>query len=463
MAQLELAKSLKALVGPDAVIDDPSKYHQSYNKAVMIINPHRPIMTKSAPEVVVRPTEKKQVVETVKFANEHSIPLYVASGGTDTVGGTAAVKGGILLDMKLMNKVLKIDAQERYAVLETGIILSKLEEQLNAKGVTHGHHPNSYNDAAVAGAISHYGIGTESPGFGLLSDNVLGMEVVLPSGELLKIGAKCKTSMGEKNLLWLFLGIAGEHGIITEVTLRVFPLDLPKRRSHAFKYESFEKAAEASLALYTKGIQPSIQYAEAIGELPLLIVAIDSTDPGISDAVEKAVVSVAIEKGGEEVPREITENWLKERHFEDVFAVQRASIHGGVFWPIHSSFLTFQDHIQWYHDTKEICAKYGLEVIQASLYAHPWDLSLLLGYFGQPTDEMREKDSKARYELVQRAVDMGGAADAIHGAGLKSAYFFEQQLGPVGAELLKKIKDVMDPNHILNPGKRWKAVEDQGL
>ena len=148
----------------------------------------------------------------------------------------------------------------------------------------------------------------------------------------------------------------------------------------------------------------------------------------------------------------------------EIFApVQRASIHGGVFWPIHSSFLTFQDHIQWYHDTKEICAKYGLEVIQASLYAHPWDLSLLLGYFGQPTDEMREKDSKARYELVQRAVDMGGAADAIHGAGLKSAYFFEQQLGPVGAELLKKIKDVMDPNHTLNPGKRWKAVEDQRL
>ena len=195
----------------------------------------------------------------------------------------------------------------------------------------------------------------------------------------------------------------------------------------------------------------------------MLIVAIDSNDPGIADAVEKAVVSVALEKGGEEVPREITENWLKERHFEDVFAVTRASIHGGVFWPIHSSFLNFQDHIQWYRDTKEICAKYGLEVIQPSLYSNPWDLSLLLGYFGAPTDEMREKDSKARYELVQRAVDMGGAADAIHGASLKSAYFFEQQLGPVGADLLKKIKAIMDPNHILNPGKRWKAVEDLGL
>ena len=463
MAQLELARSLKALVGPDAVIDDPSKYHQSYNKAVMIINPDRPIMTKSSPEVVVRPSEKKQVVETVKFANEHSIPLYVASGGTDTVGGTAAVKGGILLDMKLMNKVIKIDEQERYAVLETGIILSKLEEQLNARGVTHGHHPNSYNDATVAGAISHYGIGNESPGFGLIADNVLGMEVVLPTGELLKIGAKCKTSMGEKNLLWLFLGIAGEHGIITDVTLRVFPLDLTKRRARSFKYETFEKAAEASLELYTRGIKPTIHYAEAIGELALLLVAIDSTDPGIADAVEKAVVSVAIEKGGEEMPKEVAENWLKERHFDDVFAIQRASTHGGVFWPIHSSFLTFKDHIQWYHDTKEICAKYGLEVIQASLHACPWDLQLLLGYFGTPTDEMREKDSKARYELVQRAVDMGGAADAIHGASLKSAYFFEQQLGPVGAELLKKIKDVMDPNHTLNPGKRWKAVEDLGL
>ena len=365
--------------------------------------------------------------------------------------------------MKLMNKVIKIDEQERYAVLETGIILSKLEEQLNARGVTHGHHPNSYNDATVAGAISHYGIGNESPGFGLIADNVLGMEVVLPTGELLKIGAKCKTSMGEKNLLWLFLGIAGEHGIITDVTLRVFPLDLTKRRARSFKYETFEKAAEASLELYTRGIKPTIHYAEAIGELALLLVAIDSTDPGIADAVEKAVVSVAIEKGGEEMPKEVAENWLKERHFDDVFAIQRASTHGGVFWPIHSSFLTFKDHIQWYHDTKEICAKYGLEVIQASLHACPWDLQLLLGYFGTPTDEMREKDSKARYELVQRAVDMGGAADAIHGAGLKSAYFFEQQLGPVGAELLKKIKDVMDPNHTLNPGKRWKAVEDLGL
>ncbi|MFQ6011555.1 MAG: FAD-linked oxidase C-terminal domain-containing protein, partial [Nitrososphaerales archaeon] len=163
------------------------------------------------------------------------------------------------------------------------------------------------------------------------------------------------------------------------------------------------------------------------------------------------------------MPKEVVENWLKERHFEDVFKTQRENVHGGIFWPIHSSFLTFKDHIQWYHDTVEICEKHGLHVIAAGLHSCPWDLSLLLGYFGSPTDEMREKDSKARYELVQRAVDMGGAADAIHGAGLKSAYFFEQQLTPAGAELMKKLKDVLDPNHILNQGKRWKAVEKLAL
>jgi len=468
----DTALALAQIVGRENVLEDQNQL-EAYGRIVLVIDPAKPSFATFLPQLVVRPSNSLEVTRIVKFANEHVMPIYVSSGGTEISGGSSPVKGGILIDMRRMNRIIAFDGNSMCVTVEAACRLSDLEETLASHGMRVGHMPLSIElGATVAGSAETYGIGAECSGYETLADRVIGMEVVLASGEILDIKPTLKSSMGHKTLLWLFLGTEGAHGIITKLTLSAKPFDPARRKKYLIGFPSFESAVRTSYAIYRAGVSSSMTFAmnrsRALWCLPsldsdvavggTLALAFDVVTETASADIERFVMNLASQEGGERLADEFVHEFYQNLYAK--MNVTGAGILSGNIGSATPSFTNCESSLRWYLDSVQICRDYGVEILGAAHLGPRYGfVSIAHGSFEDGSEEARIRNLKCRYALIKRALELGGCAESSHGVGLKNAYFLKDDLGITGLKMLQQLKRTLDPKGVLNPGKAWSATD----
>jgi alkyldihydroxyacetonephosphate synthase len=251
----DIIVALTALLGPAQVISD-AQHLELYK--LDGLRPSRGYRDRprlgQKPACVVRPSSTADVQALVQWANGHHVALVPYGGGTGLMGGAMADSASVLIDCRAMGRIVALRRDDQQAVVQAGIVLGRLEEALQAEGLTLGHDPWTLGIATVGGAISTNGLGYRGGQYGSMGDQVLGLEVVLPDGRPLRTRAVPKSSTGP-NLTQLFIGAEGVFGFITEATLQVFPA--PEARALlGFEFATFAQGFAAVADMAAVGLRP---------------------------------------------------------------------------------------------------------------------------------------------------------------------------------------------------------------
>lgn len=416
------------------------------------------------PLAVVTPTNEEETSIVLKICNKEKITVVPRGSGTDLMGGAVPATKGIILSLSKMNKVIELDFENSCAIVETGVINSSLSELLMEHGFFYAPDPSSKDVCTIGGNIAHNAGGPHCLKYGVTSNNVLGMEIVLPSGKVIKAGGKALDRPGY-DVESLFYGSEGTLGVVTKAYLKLTML--PKSRRTllaAFKniegagkavskimgsgiipgaLELIDKASLDSLAVYSPDRFPKGMDAILIIEVEGYEEAIDRVAQRVVEICKENNVSfVKVAESGEE-----RESWWKGRE-ESTGAL-------GIYAP------TFLDEDVSVPRSKipetlrrlyrEIAKTH--DVIIASV-AHIGDGNFHPAIPFDPKDEdWKIRAFAAEREILRVCVEMGGSITGEHGVGLSKKEFMKWMYGEKELELMKKIKEVFDPKGILNPGK----------
>ena len=257
MLSSETIRSIAGIVGPDNVLSDPYDLDRYSADA---LNPFRAFGAEDAfdrlADLVVRPSCTQDVADIVVLAAKNGIPIIPYGGGTGVMGGAIPVHGGIILDIRRMNRILGINPADLTAEVEPGVVLQDLVDALAEHGLMPGHDPYSVPIATVGGTISTNGVGYRAAAFGPMGNQVVALEAVLPDGRVISTLPVPKYSSGP-NLNHLFIGSEGVFGVITKATIQVFRL--PEARVFdSMDFDDFDRGFEAAAELLALGIRPTL-------------------------------------------------------------------------------------------------------------------------------------------------------------------------------------------------------------
>ena len=419
------------------------------------------------PDLIVQPASSEEVAKVLKIANQYHIPVTPWGGGSGSQGGALPVYGGILLDTKRMNKVLDIDTVTLSVTCETGIIAQHLEWAVEKAGYSTMHFPASIGCATIGGFLAHRGTGVLSTKYGKIEDMVMALEVVTPTGEIIKTLPVPRHASGP-DLTMMFLGSEGTLGVITKVTLKIHPIP-EARKFHAFLFEDMHSAMMAGAELMHSRMQPCAVrlYDEPETERLIkrvlgidrkgayLVFGFDGPEKVVDLQMERACEICRAAKAKEDLGTESGEAWWNNRYkffyppymfhmpqaFGTLDTVATFSNIEKVYWAmkntVNANFpeAKFIGHFSHWYDWG--CMLYARFIFEdfprdpheaAALYNRVWDLA------------------------IRAAIANGGVINEHHGVGLKLGRLMKELYGPA-MSVLEKLKKELDPNNIMNPGK----------
>src|SRR5215813_14998267 len=305
---------LARLIGSDRISVDPGQLDELSWDALSEarIHPeHRPEL--HHPVCIVRPQSTEDVRRVIEFANKETISVVPFGGGSGLMGGALSIRPCVALDLRHMNRIIDVDAEARAARVEAGVVLETLDSALSQSGFMLGHDPWTVPVATIGGAISTDSVGYRAGIYGSMGEQVLGLEAVLPDGEILRTRGISKSSAGI-NLNFLLIGGEGCFGIITEATVRIFPQP-EARQLYGIQFQSFEPGFKAIEELFHRRIRPAmVDFGDDEDETgaPLYLVF-----EGIREIVEaeaKLAVAICIQEGGKLLPPREVESFWRDRH-----------------------------------------------------------------------------------------------------------------------------------------------------
>lgn len=428
---------------------------------------------KHLPEVVVFPATTEEVAQVVKLANEYEVPLTARGAGTNLSGGSIPIKGGIVLVTTKMNKILEINRNSLYTTVEAGVVLQDLNLALAQKGLFFPPDPQSFLGCTIGGMVSENAGGPACVKYGVTKQYLLGLEVVLASGQVLKLGGLTAKNRQGYELMMLLTGAEGTLGIITKITLKVLPMP-QARRTMIAAFDDIVRAGETVSAVLSSGVIPSkielmdnwlIRRIEQLMPLGLPTDAeallIFETD-GIPEAAAKeaeSVVNICRQSGAKEI----------KLAKDDAEALRYWAARRAVFAALFSSAPTvFTEDItvprdklpQFIRKTQEIARKYNVEIYTLG---HAGDGNLHPTLFtDQENSEHLQRTLQAIDEIFETALSLGGVISGEHGIGLEKRKYFKQAVGPIAIDIMSKIKTIFDPKGVLNPGKIWQSQDTAG-
>ena len=452
--------SLASIVGPDNVLSDPDSLDRYTGDS---LSPSRAFGAASAFErladVVVRPGSTAEVAQIVRWANEHLIPIVPYGGGTGVMGAVVPEHGGIVLDVKRMNRVLEIDSESLTARVEAGVVLEELEAVLAERGLMIGHDPYSVPIATVAGTISTNGVGYRACSRGPMGDQVVGLEAVLPDGRIIETRDVPKYSSGP-NLNHLFIGAEGTFGVITRATIQIYRSP-ESARFASVGFDSFDEGFAATTEMLALGIRPSLlDLTEEDGEVTLHLLFEGFTE-GV-EAQARRAEAVCDAAGGYSLGTEPTEHyWEVRRDSAENYKLTALGQPRKVRWNrwrrrrgfdyLHLALPTSKV-LEYRRQASEILAAQGIAVAEYAIWSRPELFSMLiLPESGDPS-EARQRLARTVDRVLELAQDMGGVMEYCHGVGVKLNHLLARELG-VGHDAIRDLKRTLDPNNIMNPGK----------
>lgn len=448
---------LARIVGKDNISADKTElFCYSFDASIHI----------STPNVVVRPSNTKEVSETVRYANRRRIPVVPRGSGTALCGHSLAWKGGIILDMTRMNRILEKHVEDLYVVVEPGVVYSTLNAALKPLGFFFPPEPGSADVCTIGGMVAVNASGTKAIKYGATRDYVLGLEVVLPNGTILKTGSRTIKSSSGYQLCRLFTGSEGTLGVITEITLKVAPLPSYSSTTIA-AYDDLQGAGRtvtnlikgrllpAALEIMDKTCIQAVNKSLKLG-LPevegLLIIEFDGHldavkhDMSAAEKICRAENPVLVSSSDDPVERERL--WAGRKAVLPSMSRLKG---GAVSVSVAEDMIVPISNLPQLIETIASVAKKRDLII--GTYGHCGDGNLHTKVlFNVRRREAWTRAWKACGEIYGECIGLGGSLAGEHGIGYTRAPFMRME-HKAELGLMRTIKKAIDPNNIMNPGK----------
>ncbi len=419
---------------------------------------------KFLPDLIVYPATREQISLILKLANEARFPVIPRGAGTGFTGGTLPVEGGVVLVLTKMNKILQIDPDNLLAVVEPGVVTYDFQQAVEKKGLFYPPDPASLKTSTMGGNVAECAGGPRAVKYGVTKDYVLGLEVILPTGEIIGTGVQTVKGVVGYDLTKLLVGSEGTLGVITKIILRLLPLPKAKRTMLAIFPTIDAAATTVSQIIGSKIIPTTLEFMDNacircveeflhIG-LPveagaLLIIEVDGAPEALNGEVEEIQKicreNQAIEAKVAKNAQETEELWRARRTVSPaVVKLNPTKINEDITVP-RSKVAEILRKVE------AIGKKYNLTIVN---FGHAGDGNIHVNIMidrRKPGEE--EQAHAAVKEVFQATLELGGTLSGEHGIGITKAPYISMELGDMGVEVMRRIKKAFDPNDIMNPGK----------
>ena len=415
------------------------------------------------PLAVTFPTSTAEVSAIVRRCAEHRVPVVTRGGGSGLSGGANAVDGCIVVVMTGMDRIIEIDEANLVAVTQAGVITADLEHAVEAQGLLYPPDPASHELSCIGGNIAENAGGLRCVKYGVTRDWVLGLEVVLADGEVIRTGGRVVKDVMGYDLTRLMVGSEGTLGIITEATLKLRPKPAPKTTLLAF-FPTVAHAGDAVSRITAAGVTP---------------VTLEMLDRHIIDAVESALhlgldpaagamLMIESDAGGAVAEQELDTaaaacetagatslDRATDPDEADAMREARRKAH----WSLQQLGQARTEDVsvprsrvsELIEAIEDISERHQMEI---GVFGHAGDGNFHPAYVtGHDDPRAEERTEAVRTEVYAAVLALGGTITGEHGTGLTKNKFMEQQLGPRAVAAMRAIKDALDPDGILNPGK----------
>src|SRR5438477_3420858 len=409
--------------------------------------------------LVVEPRDTAQVQAVVRICNEARIPVTTAAGRSGVCGASVPVFGGVLLDVTSLEGIVDVDPTSLLVDVRAGTFGDVFEDDLrNRHGVTCGHWPQSMALSTVGGWVACRGAGQMSTRYGKIEDIVEGLDVVLADGTLISTGGAPRAAVGP-DLNQVFLGSEGTLGVVVGARLRAHHLPASEVRA-SYTFRTFAAGLDAMRRILQRGATPAVlRLYDAVeadrtyhtGDAHLLLM-LDEGDAHLTEATRRIVDEECAAAQAEPADVAFVEQWLGHRN--DVSALE-ALISRGLVVDTMEIAGSWRALSEIYARTVDAIRSVEHTIAASAHQSHSYldGGCLYFTFAGRPPPGERESYYRAVWDAGQRAVlAAGGALSHHHGVGLNRARFAREALGD-GFGVLQSVKDALDPNGILNPGK----------
>lgn len=462
MISQELKNQFVAIVGSKYYLDSPNElYAYSYDAT--------PIY-QSMPDAVILPGTTQEVSEILKIANEHLIPIVPRGSGTNLAGGTIPVQGGIVLNMNRFNKIYEIDQKNLTATLGTGVVTTDLHNAVEAVGLFYPPDPGSMRISTVGGNMAQCAGGMRGLKYGVTKDYIMGLEYVLPSGEVLRCGGKNVKDVAGYDMTRLLVGSEGTLGVVTEITVKLVPLPETKRTLVAYYRNLVDAARTVEKVIASKIIPATMEFMDqstmkvvddfAKLGLPLdmksmLLIEQDGAEDQVVLDIER-IAAIAKQEGAALVevsgtPEEGAKLLAARRSALAALSRLRPTT------ILEDATVPRSRLADIVEEVERVAEKYQ---VQICTFGHAGDGNL---HPTCMTDELNKEEihrvEQAFDEIFRAAIRMGGTITGEHGVGMAKMNYLSLKVGDGGIELMKRLKAAFDPNNIMNPGKMFANSE----
>jgi glycolate oxidase len=476
-----LRRELETIVGADGVLSDPEE--------LLVYESDGLTLFRALADFVVFPTSAEQVAAVVRLANRESIPFVARGAGTGLSGGCLPAEGGLVISMMRMNRVLEVDYDNQIAVVEPGLVNLHLSWAVGPRGFYYAPDPSSQQACTIGGNIANNSGGPHTLKYGVTVNHVLGLEVVLPDGEIAWLGGKTRDALGY-DVAGVFVGSEGTFGIATKIVVRILKKPQAVKTVLAV-FDRIEHASAAVSAIIAAGLVPAA--VEMIDQLTIqavedafgcgyprdaaaaLLIELDGLAVGMPAQADR-IVAACREAGAREVraAADETERQLLWKGRKSAF---------GAYGRVSPAYMVMDGVIPRtklpyvLSRVNEIVAAHGLRV--GNVF-HAGDGNLhpnILYDPRKPGEEARVVAAGA--EIMKVCAEVGGSISGEHGIGLEKADFMPFIFSPADLALMQRLKDAFNPRGLCNPGKvfptrkscvetgpvayRPHAIETQGL
>jgi glycolate oxidase len=456
---LQILNDLKKIVEENYVFaDQETLYNYSHDETEDL---------SFLPDIVVKPGTPEQISAILKICNEHQIPVTPRGAGTGLSGGALPVHKGVVLSMERFNRILEIDERNFQATVESGVITQVFQEAVIAKGLFYPPDPSSRGSSFLGGNLAESSGGPKAVKYGVTKDYVLNLEVVLPTGEIIRTGANVLKNATGYNLTQLMIGSEGTLGIITKIVFRLIPY--PKHDVvMLIPFRSAEQACEAVNTILLGGVRPSalefmerdaIEWSARYLNINInipddinahLLVEVDGNDiDALYKDAEKIYELVAQYDTGEPL---VGDNAQQK---EDLWKLRRNvghAVKSNSIYKEEDTVVPRAELPELLKGVKKIGDNYGFKSV---CYGHAGDGNLHINIVKgtMSNEDWDAKVTEGIKEIFRLCVSLGGTISGEHGIGHVQRPYINIALAEKSLELMRGIKKVFDPNGILNPGK----------
>ena len=452
-----MKNQLIELLGAEAVVDAPDVLETHSGDKWFASNP---------PEVVVFAESTEQVSKLLRFASANKIPVTARGAGFGYVGGCVPVRGGIALSLARMNRIKEINFADAIAIVEPGVITAELQARVREQKLFYPPDPASKKDCSLGGNVATNAGGPRCLKYGVTRNYVVGLEVVLANGEVLRTGGRVHKNKTGFNLVGLFVGSEGMLGVVTEITLKLLPLP-PARATLSVSFASMSEAAATVQKIFGAGFLPSaVELADSftleaarhdsgLADVPdgnaHLLVELDGQPETVQLEMEKLRALVA------ECRPASLRVATTEADCERFWALRRAfsnSLRATGLTKLNQDIVVPRSRLVDLVEFAEgLSRRSGFPI---ACFGHAGDGNMHVNIMADRYNRdasVRERAEHALDELFTQVLAFGGVITGEHGIGLAKKRWWPQATSDVSREMHRAIKDALDPAGILNPGK----------